>query len=156
MNPIRITSQATIPLSPEEICAEIADLSRWPEFDGYGLLPGIKMAEYEERTADMVGSRIRVENRDGSTHVEAIKAWEVGRRIVMELGEFSPPLSHIATHFVEEWGFHEQEQGTLVTRQFQLYPQRLLTRPPLWLIGRLFRRAIDQHLADMAQTARSR
>ena len=156
MNPIHIASQAIIPLSPEEICAEFADLSRWPEFDGYGPLPGIKMAEYEERTADMVGSRIRVENRDGSTHVESIKVWDVGRQVVMELGEFSPPLSHLATHFVEEWSFQVQEQRTLVTRRFQLYPRSSLTRPPLWLIGRFFRRAIDQHLADMAQTARSR
>lgn len=46
----------------------------------YGPLPGIREAEFEAKTAEIVGTRIRVTNRDGSTHVEEIVEWEPTRR----------------------------------------------------------------------------
>ena len=45
----------------------------------------------------MVGTRIRVTNTDGSTHVEEIVEWEPARRIRLRIGGFSPPLSRLAT-----------------------------------------------------------
>ncbi|WP_437191334.1 hypothetical protein [Planctomicrobium sp. SH527] len=76
MKPITFTCQATLPQLPEEIARQILDLSKWPEFDGYSPLPGIKVAEFKAKTAEVVGTRIRVTNRDGSTHVEEVVEWE--------------------------------------------------------------------------------
>lgn len=150
MNPIRFECQCILPQSAMDICREIQDVSRWQEFNGYGLLPGIEHAEYEARTKPMVGSRICVRNTDGSGHVEEILVWDEGRRIVMQLDQFTPPLSHLASYFTETWSLDEDATGTSVTRSFELYPSTPLTRPFLWSISLLFRRAISRHLDEMA------
>lgn len=151
MRPIQFTCQTTIARSAYDICNEVADLTRWPEFRGYLILPGIESATYEERTDTMVGSRIRVRNTDGSGHVETIREWQPGESIVMTLAEFTPPLNRLADHFVELWRFENAGNGTYVTRSFQLFPKRAATRPFLWLISLFFRRAIARHLADMRE-----
>ncbi len=149
--PIEFECSQVIPKSANVICAEIANLDRWPEFEGYAFLPGIQSATFEKQTEDMLGTRIRVLNKDGSTHVEEIYAWEVGQKVSMKLHEFSPPLSRLATHFNEEWDFQDQSGSTMVTRKFQLFPKNMGTRPFLWLISLFFKRAIAQHLEKMAK-----
>ncbi len=151
MRPITFSCSQLIPRPAAEICAAIADVARWSEFKGYGLLPGIDSAEYAQRTDDMVGSQVRVRNTDGSEHVEEISVWDDSQRIVMKLHSFTPPLRRLATHFTEEWVFVAQTNGTLVTRKFQMFPTQPLARPVLWLISLLFRQAVRRHLADMAQ-----
>ncbi len=153
MNPIRFHCTRVIPASANVISAEIANVANWSQFSGYGLLPGIHQAEYEIRTADMVGSRIRVHNTDGSGHVEEIVRWVPGQEVVMKLHEFTPPLSLLASHFSEEWTFTATQQGTEVKRSFQLHSVRPATRPLLWMISLLFRRAIAQHLKRMASVS---
>ena len=150
MKPIRFELHARILKSPAEIAAEIADLSRWTEFQGYGPLPGIARAEYERWTESMTGSRIRVQNTDGSTHLEEILSWDLDDSILMKLHEFSPPLGRLASHFHEEWRFHPENGATAVFRSFELHPRGPAARPLLWLISLLFRKAIDRQLAQMA------
>jgi hypothetical protein len=99
--PVRFTCQAMLPLSGPAIAAQILDLARWPEFTGYAFLPGIRSAQFETRTPDVVGTRIRVSNTDGSRHVEAIVEWRPERRLQLVLHEFSRPLSALALRFVE-------------------------------------------------------
>ena len=151
MRPITFERRQTIHRPAIEISAEIADLTRWPEFNGYAFLPGIESAEYENRTNDMVGSHIRVHNRDGSSHVEEICEWDAGKRIVMKLHAFTPPLNRLSTHFIEEWHFEGKDNATLVTRKFQMFPRQPIARPLLWLISLLFRRAITLHLSEMGR-----
>jgi hypothetical protein len=150
MKPIMFACQRLIPKSTSVIFAEVADTNRWSEFNGYGLLPGIASASYAVRTENMVGSRIQVLNRDGSRHVEEITAWIPDREIAMTMQEFSPPLSLLATHFIEAWYFQVEDERTRVTRTFQMFPRHVIWRPALWLISLLFRRAIARHLAEMA------
>ena len=150
MNPITFSCTATIARSAADISAEILDLSRWSEFTGYGFLPGIQSATFETRTEQIVGSRIAVQNSDGSHHIEAITEWRPGERIEMQLQEFSSPLNRVADHFVETWTFVEDENDTAVTRSFALYSTSWATRPFLWLISLAFRRAIQHHLKMMA------
>jgi hypothetical protein len=149
MQPIVFACHRTIRKSGMEIASEIANIERWSEFGGYGPLPGIERAHYETRTDNMIGSRIHVRNRDGSEHVEEFYEWEPGRKISMKMHNFSPPLRHLTTHFLEEWTLETREGGTFVTRQFQLFPRSAATRPFLWLISLLFRRAVARHLAEI-------
>mgnify|MGYP001254184888 CR=1 FL=1 len=150
MQPIVFECHQFIPASAAEIAATIADTEQWKSFGGYGFLPGIASAVYEKRTDDMIGSRIRVQNTDGSSHVEEIYAWNEGEKVAMKMHEFTPPLSRMAGYFTEEWTFVPQGSGTLVTRHFELYARHWGTRPFLWLISLLFRRAIARNLAEMA------
>jgi hypothetical protein len=149
LQPIVFACRRIIPKSGVEIAAEIANMERWAEFKGYGPLPGIEHAEYETRTETMIGSRVRVRSRDGSTHVEEFYEWESGRKIGMKLHEFTSPLRHLATHFLEEWTFEPQGSATSVTRMFQFFPRNAATRPLLWIISLFFRRAVALHLAEM-------
>jgi len=141
-----------IPATPAEIRAAIADVERWPEFRGFGPLPGIEKAEYRERTADTVGSVIRVRNRDGSGHTERILEW-TDDRVVMELGEFTAPLDRFAERFVETWSFAPDGASTRVERGLRLVPRGVLGRPFLFLISFLLKRAIARHLDDMSRGA---
>lgn len=150
MKPIAFTCTQFIAAPPAEIAAGILDMERWKEFTGHGFLPGIKEARFAKRTPDLVGSRIEVENLDGSTHVEEIYKWIEGEEIGMRLGEFSKPLNKLASHFTEEWKFDIQGPKTQVSRSFELFPVSGFTRPFLWLISRFFRKAIDKHLVQMA------
>ena len=149
MRPITFRCNAALPLAPEVIAGQILDLARWPEFGGYGPLPGIRSAEFEARTPEVIGSRIRVTNRDGSTHVEEVVEWHPDRRVRLHLGEFSAPLSRLATEFVETWEFDRNGDETCVTRSFELHAKWRGAWPFLWMISLLLRRAVACHLRQM-------
>lgn len=151
MRSITFRCAATLPLTPEVIAGQILDLARWPEFGGYGPLPGIKSAEFEARTPEFVGTRIRVTNRDGSTHVEEVVEWQPDRRVRLRMSGFSSPLSRLATAFVETWQFERSGDETRVTRSFELHAKGWATRPVLWLISILLRRAVARHLRQMSK-----
>lgn len=144
MKPIKFISYATLQLTPGEIARQILDLDKWREFPGWGLLPSIRSAEFEVKTPEIVGTRIRVVNSDGSRHVEQIVAWLPGETLQLHMVDFSPPLSRLATHFVETWVF-KREDATFVSRIFELYPRSWLTRLPLTLIAWMLKRAIKRH-----------
>lgn len=147
--PIRFACAAILGRPPAEIAGQILDLERWPEFTGFGPLPGIKSANIEVRTHDVVGTRIRVLNTDGSSHVEEIIEWEPTRLLRLQFYEFSPPLSRLATSFDETWEFEQDASQTCVVRSFAIHPKSALTRPFLWFISRLLQRAIARHLRQL-------
>jgi len=149
MKPVTFTCEETLPLAPEDIAGRILDLANWIDFKGYAVLPGIKAAEYEVRTPGVVGSRIRVTNTDGSSHIEEIVEWQPDRRLQLRMEQFSPPLSRMATEFLESWAFQRIDNATRVTRSFELHPKSGFTRPVLWLISLLLKRAIARHLREM-------
>lgn len=152
MTPVSFSCDTTLPLPPDEIAEQILDNTNWPDFQGYGPLPGIKSAEFEVRTPDTVGTRIRVQNTDGSSHVEEIVEWEPQRRLRLRMAEFSAPLSWLASGIDETWEFERLGDTTNVVRSFQLHASSTLTRPFLWLISKLLKKAIDRHLSQMGTT----
>jgi hypothetical protein len=105
MKPITFSCTDMLPLAPDEIARQILDLTNWPGFTGYGPLPGIRAAVFEARPPAVVGTRIKVTNTDGSSHVEEVVEWEPDRRLRLNMKDFSPPLSRLATGFVETWQF---------------------------------------------------
>ncbi len=153
MTPVQFSCETTLALAPLEVAEKILDVANWADFQGYGPLPGIKAAEFELKTPDVVGSRIRVQNTDGSSHVEEITAWDPPRKIQMRMAEFSAPLSWLATGIDETWEFNRLNDATHVVRSFSLQAQSVLTRPLFWLISKLLKRAIDRHLIQMRDAA---
>jgi hypothetical protein len=151
--PICFTCSRLIAASPAWLAAEAINLDNWASFSGYGPLPGVARAEWAERTDGLTGSRIEVQNTDGSRHVETIAGWEPDRSLRLELHDFQPPLARLATHFDEAWEFQPRGESTLVTRSFALHPASALTRPALWGISLLFRRAVDAQFASLQAAA---
>ena len=152
MKPITFACNETLALAPEDIAQHILDLTKWPDFHGFGQLPGIKAAEFEIKTPDIVGSRIRVTSLDGSSHVEEIVEWQPTQRIRLHMKEFSRPLSRLATWFVETWDFERVGNETKVTRSFEMNAKSILAWPVLWMISFLLKRAIARNLREMRTT----
>ena len=154
MKPIVFACHEMLPVAPEEIAGQILDVAKWPDFRGYGPIPGIKSAEFETRTPNVVGSRIRVKNLDGSSHVEEIVEWQPDRRLQLQMGNFSKPLSRMATAFVETWRFERVGNETKVARSFELNAKSALAKPVLWFISFFLKRAIARHLTEMKYAAK--
>ena len=149
MKPITFACEETLGLAPEEIARQILDLARWLDFKGFGPIPGIRIAQFEVRTPDIVGSRIRVTNTDGSQHIEEIVEWQPSQRLQLHMKDFSARLSRLATRMEETWEFERVGNETKVTRSFRLHAKSVLARPLLWVISRLLRKAIARHLREM-------
>lgn len=149
MIPIRFQCRASLPLAPQQVAEQILDLQRWPAFRGWGPIPGIRQAEFDSRTPEIVGTRIRVTNGDGSTHIEEITEWDPERRLQLRMENFTPPLSRLATRFVETWLFERHADATHVVRQFELYPGSILSRPAVWFLSFFLKQAIQRHLRDL-------
>jgi hypothetical protein len=149
VKPITFSCEETLAMLPEEIAGQILDLANWTGFTGYGPMPGIKAAAFDTRTPGVVGTRIKVTNTDGYSHVEEVVEWEPERRLRLDMKDFSPPLSRLATGFVETWEFERLGGGTRVVRSFSLHPKSLFALPALWLISFLLKRAVARHLSQM-------
>jgi hypothetical protein len=154
MQPITFTCGAMLPLAPEEIARQILDVGNWPKFHGCWPIPGIKAAEFEVRMPDVVGSRIHVTNTDGSSHVEKIIEWQPDRRLRIQMSEFSPPLSHLATYFEETWEFQRIGGETNVIRTFELHSKSTPARLLLRVIAIFLKKAIVRQLWEMRDTKR--
>lgn len=146
MNPIEVKIVDHIQKSSPEICAEILDTERWSEFKGYSILPGIKSAHFQMKTPELVGSRIEVQNNDGSSHVEEIIEWDVANRIVLRFQEFNSPLQNLATHFIETWEFRKSSDGTEASRIMTMYPKGLFGWLMLIPISTLMKKAFEKNL----------
>lgn len=155
MKPITFSCAETIQLAPGEIVQRILNLTNWTDFKGFAFLPGIKAAEFEIKTPEIVGSRIKVTNTDGSHHVEEIVEWELDRRLTMRFKDLSPPVSRLATGFDETWEFQPLGDGTEVVRSFELHAKSALMRPLLWMISIFLKKAIARHLTQMRSDAAS-
>src|SRR6516165_10332379 len=152
MKPITFTCDETLSLAPEDIARQILDLTKWHDFHGYGPIPGIKAAEFDVQTPSVVGTRFRVTNLDGSSHVEEIVEWDPNHRLRLQMKEFSPPLSRLATWFEETWDFKRTGNETHVTRSCRLYAKAVLAWLPLWVISFILKRAIVRQLRELRQS----
>ncbi|MBI5932374.1 MAG: SRPBCC family protein [Chloroflexi bacterium] len=150
MKPIEIKIVGTIHKTPQDICAQFLDLERWSDFKGYSILPGIESAAFENRTPAILGSRIKVQNTDGSSHVEEIIRWDTARGIAMKFQDFSPPLQSVASHFIETWEFHPSAEGTMVTRSMSMVPKNALGWLILFPISKLMKKAFEKNMAETA------
>lgn len=149
MKPIEIQILGLVPKSPQEICAEFLKLERWSDFTGYSILPGIQSARFETQVPGWVGSRIRVQNTDGTSHLEEIIEWDVERRIALKFQDFTPPLRNLAAHFIETWEFRTSPAGTEIIRRMSMHSKNWLGWLMLLPISRLMKKAFEQNANQM-------
>jgi hypothetical protein len=69
------------------------------------------------------------------------------------MGDFSPPLSRLATGFDETWEFTSAGSMTRAVRSFELHPKSAWSRPALWIISVLLKRAIARHMRQIKAAA---
>ncbi len=144
MKPIEIKISGDIQKSPQEICSAILDTNRWTEFTGYSILPGIESAHFETKTQGIVGSRISVKNKDGSSHIEEIIEWDAPHQVAMKFQDFNGVVKNLASHFIETWSFQPSDNGTRATRMMAFYPKGIWAWLVLFPISRLMKTAFEQ------------
>ncbi len=144
MKPITIQVQGVTKQSTEEICSTLLNLERWPEFEGYSILPGIERAEFETQIPNVVGTRIKVHNKDGSSHVEEIIEWDTSCWVVLKFQDFSPPIKNFATHFIEVWDLKKNNSEVEFRRSMDMHPKGLIGWLVLMPISRLMKKAFEQ------------
>ena len=143
--------ERTIDVSAEKLCERIFDTENWKTFEGWGLIPGIDSARYVLKTSNWVGSRIEVKNRDKTTHIEEITEYVSGKSLTIKLHEFSLPVKALVTHFIERWTFFSEPSGkTRVIREMDIFPAHSIASPLLWVVSRLLKRALENHLEKLA------
>jgi hypothetical protein len=149
MKPIEIKIIGHTQQSSQEICIEFLDTEHWSKFEGYSILPGIESARFETKTPGLVGSRIKVQNKDGSSHVEEIIEWDVVNKVTLRFQEFSPPLQHLATHFIETWEFRKSADGTEMSRSMRMFPKGIFGWLMLVPISQLMKKAFEKNALQM-------
>lgn len=150
VRPIQFECRRATVVPLTEIAENILILDNWTTFTGWGPLPGIRSATFEQRTPEFIGTKFRVVSTNGDTHAETITVWDPDRVLEIRMDEFPWLLSGMATHFVERWsteGDLVADGHHTVVRTFQLHPKRRVTLPFLSLIRLMMRRAVDRHSA---------
>ncbi len=149
MNPVEIKIQGHTKRSTQEICAEFLNTNRWSDFKGYSILPGIQNASFETKTSNLVGSRIKVKNTDGSSHVEEIIEWDETHGFSLRFQEFDSSLKNLATHFIETWSFKTSASGTDITRAMTMYPKGVIGWLMLKPISGLMKKAFEHNASQL-------
>jgi hypothetical protein len=134
-----------VAIRPGLAFAHIVDLDAWPQFPGFGPVPGIVDAKLVNGATVGPGSRIRVTNTDGSVHHEVMKRFEVGRHVTIEM-ELTPPAAYVMAGIDERVDVEAHGAGTRITRRFTVRPRWFFLAPVAWVIAHVFlRRAVGRH-----------
>lgn len=157
VKPILFECRRETTASLAEIVDHILSPENWTTFKGWGPLPGIRAATFENRTPELVGTKFRVVSTNGDRHAETITRWEPGRLLETRMDEFPRSLRWMATHFVERWtteGDLARDGHHTVVRSFELHSTGHVARPMLGLIGLMMRKAVMLHSATVLPAAR--
>jgi hypothetical protein len=130
---------------PRYIFDSFMQIEKWNDFKGFGIIPGIKTANFIVKSESIKGSIIRVENTDGSSHKEEILAFEIDKYLKIKLYDFTKPLSYFSTHFLEEWALKKMEDGYKIERSMTLFSKGKISRFILKVISLILKRAIQKH-----------
>jgi hypothetical protein len=144
MNPT-FTIQVIYDKDPCLILDEMMHVENWSSFQGEGIIPGIKQASFVKKMDTHIGCIIKVENSDGSSHIEEFLEYEKDRYLKIKMHQFSKPLSLFAEYFIEEWLFEKQEFTYFLNRTLTLYGKGFFSNLFLSLVAKFLKKAIEKH-----------
>ena len=130
---------------PQYIFDSFLQIEKWNDFKGFGIIPGIKTANFIIKTDSIKGTIIWVKNSDGSSHKEEILAFEKDTYLKIKMYDFSKPLSYFASFFIEEWALKKIEDGCKVERSMTLHSKGMISKFILKVISRSLKKAIQVH-----------
>lgn len=131
---------------PEAVRSHLGEISNLVDFVGYGPIPGIRSARWEDGGEMRVGAVRRVENTDGSTHREEVVRCEPDL-VEDRIFDFDSPLRHLVREIRDRFELARAEGRTRLDRSFAVELKSPLTYPAAWVIGTLaLRPALRRHL----------
>ncbi len=142
---ITFTVEVTYHQEPCYIFDSFMQIEKWSDFKGFGIIPGIKNANYIVKSESIIGSLIQVENSDGSSHKEEIIDYKKDSYLKIKMFDFSKPLSFFSPFFIEEWALRKMEYGFKFERSMTLYSKGFFSDLILKLISISLKSAIQKH-----------
>ncbi len=149
---IAFTTVTPIAASAERAFACVADPARWSSFVGFGLVPGIARGEPSE-LPQRPGTRIRLENVDGSRFEETVLAYDPGRRYAVRV-HLDAPGSWFMRGIEETFDFAPAAGGSTLVRTLRIEPRGLWAVPLAFLFAHLLLKvAVKRHDRNIAAGA---
>jgi hypothetical protein len=149
---IRFTTVTEIAASADRAFACVAEPARWPSFVGFALVPGIARGEPSE-LPQRAGTRIRLENVDGSRFEETVTAFEPGRRYAVRV-HLEPPGSWFMRGIDETFDFEPTAAGSRLVRTLAIEPRGAWAAPLALLFAHLLLKvAVRRHDMNIAAAA---
>jgi hypothetical protein len=149
---ITFTTITPIGASAARAFACVADPQRWPSFVGFALVPGIARGEPSE-LPQRAGTRIRLENVDGSRFEETVTAYEPGRRYAVRV-HLGPPGSWFMRGIDETFDFEPAPGGSRLVRTLAIEPRGAWAAPLAFLFAHLLLKvAVRRHDRNIAAGA---
>lgn len=154
---IEVEARGVIPRKLEEVFEEAAgkteNLARF--FTGYPpLIPGIVSASLDGAAAPAPGVLRTVKLSDGTSIRERILEFEAPRLHRYDMAEMNPLQRLICTNMVSTWGFYDEGGATRIVWRYEIHPKGPLTLPLAWVVSRLFQRAMQRCLDNIAAALR--
>jgi hypothetical protein len=139
--------------TPDQCFSFVTDLTKWTTFTGYGPLPGIRHAEAADGRPLALGSVVRVQDSDGSSHEEVVTVFERPTTYAVTM-RLTPPASWLMKRIDERVDFQAIPCGTRITRRFDVLPRSFLAWPLVWAVTfLLLRPAVRRHDAVVSRLA---
>jgi hypothetical protein len=152
---IAFSTVTPIAASAERAFACVADPARWSSFVGFGPVPGIARGEPSE-LPQRAGTRIRLENVDGSRFEETVTAYEPGRRYAVRV-HLDAPGSWFMRGLDETFDFERTESGSRLVRTLRIEPRGFWAIPLAFLFAHaLLKVAVRRHDRNIAAGAAER
>ncbi len=124
-------------------------------FSGYALLiPAITSASIDGGGEPREGAMRSVSLSDGTHIRERITRFEVPAAHGYEIVEMNALQRLFCTTMISLWTFADEGSATRVVWHYTIVPKGPFTRPLAWGVGRLFQRAMQRCLEDLAASLR--
>lgn len=154
---IEVEAQTVVARKRDEVFHEAAgkaeNIARF--FTGYGLLiPGITAASIDGDGVMREGALRSVKLSDGSAIRERVTRFEAPRVHGYEMAEMNALQRLVCTNMISEWTFSDEGGATRVVWRYTILPKGAAMTPVAWLIARLFERAMQRCLDNLAAAVR--
>jgi uncharacterized protein YndB with AHSA1/START domain len=151
--PIHVRAEVSIARPPSEVFRVAAEDAKSLALYFRGippLIPGIVEARFPEEGAPRPGMLRHVKLSDGSRVVERLLAFEAPRLHRYDMAEMQRLQKLLLTNMQGEWTFSPEGEGCRVVWDYSFFEKSAVTRPVVWLVAKLFRRAMQNCLDQLA------
>ncbi len=154
---IEVEARVVVARKVEDVFHEAAgvteNLARF--FKGYGgLIPGIVSASLDGDGVMRPGALRTVKLSDGSVIKERVTRFEAPRVHAYDMAEMNALQRLICTNMISEWTFADEGGATRVVWHYSIIPRNSVMTPVAWLVSRLFERAMQRCLDNLAAAVR--
>ncbi len=137
----------------DEAAGRVESLAKY--FTGYaGVIPGIAAASIDGDGVMREGALRSVKLTDGTAIKERVTRFEAPRVHGYEMAEMNPLQRLICTNMISEWTFTAEGDSTRVVWRYRILPKGAVTLPLAWVVSRLFERAMQRCLDNLARAMR--